>query len=84
MSAVLNAPKVETKKGMKDYVADLSADEISEMANDELVYAIRAISEHFGMDQRIDSLDRENLIKMTLLARRCCRSEGHGDTAAHD
>lgn len=62
----------------KDAVADLSADDITEMPDGELVAAIQTVADQVSPGCRVEYLDRRTLETMTFLARRCCRNEGHG------
>jgi hypothetical protein len=64
----------------KPMIAELSNDAIDAMTSDELRQLIKA-SEHpwrgSRLDHRLRFCDRETLVRLAYLARRCCRNQGY-------
>ena len=64
----------------KPMIAELSNDAIDAMTSEELRHLIRA-SEHpwrgNRLDRRLQFCDRDTLIRLAYLARRCCRNQGY-------
>ena len=65
----------------KNEVADLSAEGVSEMLDEELIAAIQTVADQVSPGRRFEYMDRRTLEVMTFLARRCCRNEGYGCVA---
>ena len=64
----------------KPLIAELSNTAIEQMTSDELRHVIAA-SEHpwtgRRLERRLAYCDRETLLRLAYLARRCCRNQGY-------